>query len=187
MRLIREIALSHYRSARTLVFLSPRLDEMPSEILRLSAHFHPRLPNRDDIRSIVTEEARRYESQSGEKPRGDRQALDMLIMHLLGMEQDDVRRLVRQALRDDGAISADDVRRVLATKYEALGGAGTLAYEESKVRFDDVGGLARLKHWIALRRKPFLGGWRRRRPTQGHRAARRAGRRQEPGGARGGR
>ena len=43
-------------------------------------------------------------------------------MHLLGMEQDDVRRLVRQAMRDDGAIDADDVRRVLATKYEALGG-----------------------------------------------------------------
>ncbi len=158
MRLIREIALSHYRSARTLVFVSPRLEEMPSELLRLSAHFHPRLPNRDDIRAIVTEEARRYESQSGEKPRGDRQALEMLIMHLLGMEQDDVRRLVRQALRDDGAISSDDVRRVLATKYEALGGAGTLAYEESKVRFDDVGGLARLKHWIGLRRSPFLAG-----------------------------
>ncbi len=156
MRLTREIALSHYRSARTLVFLSPHLDEMPSELLRLSAHFHPRLPNRDDIRALVAEEARRYESQSGEKPRGDKQALEMLIMHLLGMEQDDVRRLVRQALRDDGTISADDVRRVLATKYEALGGAGTLAYEESKVRFDDVGGLARLKHWISLRRKPFL-------------------------------
>jgi SpoVK/Ycf46/Vps4 family AAA+-type ATPase len=80
----------------------------------------------------------------------------MLIMHLLGMEQDDVRRLVRQALRDDGAISQDDVRRVLATKYEALGGAASLAYEESKVKFDDVGGLARLKHWISLRRQPFL-------------------------------
>jgi len=138
------------------VFLSPRLDELPSEILRLSAHFHPRLPNRDDIRALVTEEAKRYESQSGEKPRGDRHALDMLIMHLLGMEQDDVRRLVRQALRDDGAISGDDVRRVLATKYEALGGAGTLAYEESKVRFNDVGGLAQLKHWVTLRRKPFI-------------------------------
>jgi ATP-dependent 26S proteasome regulatory subunit len=156
LRLIREIALSHYRSARTLVFVSPRLDEMPGELLRLSAHFRPRLPTRDDIRAIVAEEARRHESASGEKPRGDRQALDMLILHLLGMEQDDVRRLVRQALRDDGAIGHDDVRRVLATKYEALGGAATLAYEESKVRFADVGGLAALKHWIALRRRPFL-------------------------------
>jgi ATP-dependent 26S proteasome regulatory subunit len=156
LRLIREIALTHSRSARTLVFVSPRLEDMPPELLRLSAHFHPRLPNRDDIRAIVTEEARRYESQSGERPRGDRQALEMLVMHLLGMEQDDVRRLVRQALRDDGAIDREDVRRVLATKYEALGGAGTLAYEESKVRFADVGGLARLKHWIELRRRPFL-------------------------------
>jgi hypothetical protein len=156
MRLIREIALSHYRTARTLVFLSPRLDDLPSEILRLSAHFRPTLPDREAIRAIVTEEARRHEKQTGEKPRGDRKALDMLIMHLLGMEQDDVRRLVRQALRDDGTIDADDVRRALEIKYEALGGGGTLGYEQSTVRFDDVGGLARLKHWISLRRSPFL-------------------------------
>ena len=39
-------------SARTLVFLSPRLDEMPSEILRLSAHFRPVLPDRDAIRKV---------------------------------------------------------------------------------------------------------------------------------------
>ena len=62
MRLIREIALSHYRNARTLVFLSPRLDELPSEILRLSAHFRPVLPDRDAIRTIVSEEAKRHES-----------------------------------------------------------------------------------------------------------------------------
>ena len=156
MRLIREIALSHSKSARTLVFISPRLDELPSEVLRLAAHFHPQLPDRDAIRTLVNEEAKRYEQQTGERPRGDKHALEMLIMHLLGMDQDDVRRLVRQALRDDGAISQDDVRRVLATKYEALGGAASLAYDESKVKFDAVGGLARLKHWIALRRKPFL-------------------------------
>jgi ATP-dependent 26S proteasome regulatory subunit len=156
IRLIREIALSHYRSARTLVFVSPRLEELPSEVLRLSAHFHPKLPDRDAIRAIVMAEAKRHEQQTGEKPRGDRAALEMLIMHLLGMEQDDVRRLVRQALRDDGAIDANDVRRVLTTKYEALGGAAALGYEQSKVRFDDVGGLTRLKHWIGLRRAPFL-------------------------------
>ena len=112
MRLIREIALAHYKSARTLVFISPRLDDLPSEILRLSAHFRPTLPDREAIRAIVSAEAKRHEQQTGEKARGDRHALEMLIMHLLGMEQDDVRRLVRQALRDDGAINADDVRRV---------------------------------------------------------------------------
>jgi len=158
VRLLREIALSHYRCARTLVLLSPRLDELPSEVLRQSAHFRPRLPNREDIRAIIAEEARRYESQSGEKPRSDRHALQMLIMHLSGMDEDDVRRHVRQALRANGCIDGDDLRRVLATKHEALGGAATLAYEESGVRFDQVGGLAELKHWIELRRRPFLDG-----------------------------
>ena len=156
IRLIREIALSHYKTARTLVFLSPQLADLPSAILRLSAPFRPVLPDRDAIRAIVNTEAKRYEQQSGEKPRGDRQAIELLVMHLLGMEQEDVRRLVRQALRDDGAINAEDVKRVLAIKYAALGGAGTLGYEQSKVRFDDVGGLERLKHWVSLRQAPFL-------------------------------
>jgi SpoVK/Ycf46/Vps4 family AAA+-type ATPase len=136
--------------------LSPRLEDLPSSVLRLSAPFRPVLPDREGIRAIVHTEAKRYEQQSGEKPRGDRQAIELLIMHLLGMEQDDVRRLVRQALRVDGAINAEDVKRVLAIKYAALGGESTLGYEQSKVRFNDVGGLERLKHWISLRRAPFL-------------------------------
>ncbi len=162
MRLIREIALSHLpERAHAGLRESAPGRTCRRRLLRLSAHFHPRLPNRDDIRAIVTEEARRYESQSGEKPRGDRQALEMLIMHLLGMEQDDVRRLVRQALRDDGAINRR--RRAACTGDQVRGAraaAARSAYEESKVRFDDVGGLARLKHWIGLRRAPFLARWR---------------------------
>lgn len=155
VRLVREIALEHYRSARTLVFVSPRLDEVPSELLRLAAHFRPQLPTREDIRAILAEEAKLWHSQSGEKARGDRAAVEQLVLHLMGLEVEDVRRFVRQALRADGEINGDDLRRVLTTKHEALG-AGALGFEASKVRFEDVGGLARMKHWIALRRAPFL-------------------------------
>lgn len=156
VRLIREIALEHYRCARTLVFVSPRLEDMPSELLRLASHFRPALPTRDDIRAIISEEADLWHSQTGEKARGDRASVDQLVMHLTGLEFDDVRRLVRQALRGDGEINGHDIRRVLATKHAALGGAGVLGFEHSRTRFDDVGGLARLKHWIGLRRAPFL-------------------------------
>jgi hypothetical protein len=158
VRLIREIALEHYRCARTLVFVSPRLEDMPSELLRLAAHFRPALPTRDDIRAIINEEAELWRSQSGEKARGDRAAVEQLVMHLTGLEFEDVRRLVRQALRADGRIDGHDIRRVLATKHAALGGAGVLGFEHSRTRFDEVGGLAQLKHWIALRRAPFLDG-----------------------------
>ena len=155
-RLIREIAMDHAKCARTLVFVSPSLDSVPSELLRLAAHFRPRLPTRADILAIVAEEAQLYQSQSGDKVRGDRATADLLILHLMGLEFEDVRRLVRQALRTDGELNREDIRRVLATKHKALGGAGVLGFEQSEVKFDAVGGLARMKHWIALRRAPFL-------------------------------
>jgi hypothetical protein len=156
VRLIRETALEHHKTARTLVFVSPKLEDLPGELLRLAAHFRPQLPSREDIRAIFSEEAQLWNSQSGEKARGDRAIVEQITLHLMGMEQDDVRRLVRQALRADGEINADDLRRVLATKHEAMGGAGALGFETSKVRFDAVGGLAQLKHWVSLRRAPFM-------------------------------
>lgn len=156
VRLIREIAMDHAKCARTLVFISPALDEVPAELLRLAAHFKPKLPTRQDIKAILVEEAQLYHSQSGDKVRGDRATVDLLMMHLAGLEFDDVRRLVRQALRADGEINESDIRRVLATKHKALGGAGVLGFEQSTTTFDTMGGLARLKHWVSLRRAPFL-------------------------------
>lgn len=156
VRLIREIAMDHAKCARTLVFVSPAFEEVPTELLRLAGHFKPRLPTREDIRSIVINEAQLYQTQNGDKVRGDKRTVNLLIMHLLGLEFDDVRRLVRQALRADGEINKEDIRRILAIKHKALGGAGVLGFEESTVTFDAVGGLARLKHWTALRQKPFI-------------------------------
>jgi SpoVK/Ycf46/Vps4 family AAA+-type ATPase len=156
VRLIREIALEHHETGRTLVFVSPKLEGLPSELLRLAAHFRPRLPSREDIRAIVDQEAQLYHSQSGEKARAERSHLDQLVMHLMGLETEDVRRMVRQALRPDGRIDGDDVRRVLASKLSMLGGAEALGFETGSVRFGDVGGLEQLKRWVTLRRAPFL-------------------------------
>jgi hypothetical protein len=156
VRLIRETALEHYKTARTLVFVSPKFDDLPGELLRLAAHFRPHLPTRDDIRAIIRDEAQLWQSRSGEKPRGDRAVIEQITLHLMGLEQDDVRRLVRQAFRTDGELNAEDLRRILATKHEALGGTGALGFETSTVKFDQLGGLAKMKHWVTLRRVPFM-------------------------------
>ena len=148
--------MEHHETARTLVFVSPSLRNLPSELLRLAAHFRPQLPTRNDILTLITQEAQLYRSQSGKRAGADRTQIDLLVMHLMGLETEDVRRMVRQALRSGGRIDADDIRRVLASKLAMLGGAEALGFEPSKVRFQDVGGLDRLKHWIGMRRQPFL-------------------------------
>lgn len=156
LRLIREIAMEQHRTRRTLIFISPTLEGLPGEILRMAAHFRPALPDRDQIRDILREEATLHETRTGVKAKGERALVDRFVLHLVGLENEDVRRYVRQALRADGAINNTDLQRVLRTKYEALGKSGALAFVDNAITFDHLGGMNRLKEWISLRHQPFL-------------------------------
>lgn len=155
-RLIREMALEHYKTARTLIFVSPQL-ELPAELARMSARFTLSLPDAEGIRQIIREEADLWKNESEQPLRGEQDALEMLVRHLVGMGRDDARRLIRQAVRDDGMITAADVTRVLRFKHEALSEAGTLELELDNGCFADVAGQKHLKQWLELRRAVFLG------------------------------
>jgi SpoVK/Ycf46/Vps4 family AAA+-type ATPase len=156
VRLIKEIAQEYDRTQRTLVFVSHALD-LPGELQRLAARFELPLPNRTRIREIVVEEAKQSEIAGRGRLRGHTEALEALIDHLSGMCEDDVRRLLRQAIEDDGAITSDDVKRALRVKHETLGAGGLLEYELDCGSFTDVGGLQNLKRWLAVRRSAFAG------------------------------
>ena len=74
VRLIREIAQGYAQCARTLVFVSPKL-ELPPELHHLTARFEIALPDAARIRQIVSEEAKMWESRNGTKPKGDAEAI----------------------------------------------------------------------------------------------------------------
>lgn len=155
-RLIREMALEHHKTARTLIFVSPQL-ELPAELARMSARFRLSLPDAEGIRQIIREEADLWKKDSEQGLRGDKDALEMLVRHLVGMGRDDARRLIRQAIRDDGMITGEDVARALRFKHEALSEVGTLELELDNGSFAEVAGQRHLKHWLELRRTAFTG------------------------------
>lgn len=154
-RLVKEIARDYHKVPRTLVFVGPRLD-LPPDLRRLSARFDLKLADADAIRRVLREEAALWRAEGGGELRGDADATRMLVQHLAGMPVDDARRLVRQAIRDDGLLNHADVARVLKLKHEALGAAGVLSLELDTGRFEDIGGQASLKRWLQLRRPAFL-------------------------------
>ncbi|CAG0931087.1 MAG: ATP-dependent zinc metalloprotease FtsH [Rhodocyclaceae bacterium] len=156
-RLIREIAMEYGKSARTLVFISPRLDLDP-ELSRMSARFQLSVPDLAAIQKLLREEMQLWQQQGGGEPvRGEKEALQLLARHLTGMALDDARRLARQAIRDDGLITHGDVERVLRYKYDALGAGSMLSLELDTASFAQVGGVKKLKHWLDLRRAVFVG------------------------------
>ena len=156
-RFVREIAQGHSRCARTLVLVGARID-LPTEIQRMSATFALALPAAADIRKIFREEIELWIAQhDGRKPGGDPEAAETLVQHLVGMYQDDARRLIRQALRLDGRVTWDDVAVALKQKHHALESGGALQLQTEIEKFTAVGGQVRLKHWLDRRREAFVG------------------------------
>ena len=140
VRLIKEIAQDYYKTQRTLVFLAQSI-EMPADLQRMSARFSLPLPTTEEIRDLVRQEAQLWEREIGHPIKGQQQAFELLVQHLSGMCLDDAQRLVRQAIRDDNAITMDDVHRVLRFKRESMGDGGLLEFEMDTGTLADVGGL----------------------------------------------
>jgi hypothetical protein len=91
------------------------------------------------VKKIIKEEAELYMYQQETNLTADRAAYDMLVQHLVGLSREDARRLIRQSIEHEGAITMEDVARVLRIKHESLGQGGTLHMVTDVARLDASG------------------------------------------------
>ncbi len=181
VRLLKEIAQGYAAHPRTLVLVSHAL-EIPPEVRHLCVRFDLRLPDRNRILGLIREEAQAWKQARAGGVRAAREAIEQLAHNLLGVTESDARRLIRNAIRNDGAITLEDVAEVKRAKYELLSPGGLISFEYDTRSFAEVAGLANLKAWVERRRAPFLDPARHRGFPPRHPALRRPGRGQEPGG-----
>jgi hypothetical protein len=87
----------------------------------------------------------------------DERSLVLLVENLAGLSVADTERLARQAVLDDGALASSDLPAIMEAKYSLLNRNGVLGYEHDTARYADVGGLRRIKEWLAQRRSAFDG------------------------------
>ena len=90
-------------------------------------------------------------------PRIDVKVVEKLVDNLAGLPLHDVESLTRQAIFNDGALTEDDMRPLMAAKYQLLNRGGTLSFEADTARFAEVGGLKNLRRWIQQRKAAFDG------------------------------
>ncbi|MEN3110369.1 AAA family ATPase [Uliginosibacterium paludis] len=155
-RLMREIAFGHAERSRTLVLIGPRIT-LPPEIARHAIFLSLSLPDATRIRAIFAEEIELFaRSREGRKVQGEQAAADLLVQHLVGLNEEDVRRLLRLAIRDDAAITRADVARVIQVKREMCA-ESALEIEFTAGDLAAVGGMPHLKRWLTLRKAAFSG------------------------------
>ena len=156
VRLLKEIALQHAQTPHTIVLVS-HASEYPEELRKFIGRFSPALPDAEAIREIVQEEARQYSNDNnGQRVRASREAVERLVNNLSGLTAWDVRRLARQIIHADGAITDSDLPAVMRAKYELLDRGGALAFTYDTARFSEVGGMHNLKRWVQRRQRAFM-------------------------------
>lgn len=156
VRLLKDIALNYSQLQHTLVLVSHDL-QIPPELQHYCARFSMSLPDDAQLMAIVREEASLWsKDNAGAKLKTDHATLKKLIKNLAGLTRQDARRLARGAIRDDGAITEDDLPEVNKAKFELIDMDGVLSFEYDTEKFSSVGGLNNLKDWVKQRESIFL-------------------------------
>jgi hypothetical protein len=156
VRLLKDICQGYDRTARTIVLISAEI-ALPRELEHLAARFRLAFPGRDERRAIIEKVAAHWTRTHSGKVRTDRKSLELLVENLAGLSVSDTERLARKAILDDGALLPSDLPAVMQAKYELLNRGGVLSFEYDTAHFADLGGMARLKEWLKLRRPAFDG------------------------------
>lgn len=155
VRALKEIAL-YSDEHITLILLSHELS-LPAEIHRYSTRFTLNFPSESKIRQIVLDEVRQWQQKNtGRRVNVDAKTLGLLTSNLRGLTESDVKRLARGAIVHDGAITVSDVEDVNKSKFELMNMNNILTFEYDTAQFAQVGGLKKLKRWLAERQSAFI-------------------------------
>lgn len=158
VRHLKDFALTYPRHYSHAVLVGHTL-AMPEELRPFTGHFRLPLPSLEELRHIVCETAAEWGAQHGRKEVATtNKALDLLVRNLGGLTATDARRLALKAIDDDGAITDSDLAEVMRAKYELLGRESPLSFEYETAKFSEIGGMARLRQWLEVRKSFFTGG-----------------------------
>jgi len=156
VRYIKEIAMAFDGGRNKLVLISHKIN-MPMSLNHSVARFDLSLPDEKALINIVNEEAINWQKQTGQKVSVDKKAVSRIVSNLKGLTFKDSRRLIRNAIVDDDAITESDIDAVMKAKYQLLNRDDVISYEFDTARFGDVGGMKKLKTWLHQREKVFHG------------------------------
>ena len=156
VRLLKDICIRYDKVARQIVMVSHTV-ELPRELESFSARFDLALPTADERKKIVKGVATKYAAENpGLQVQVDPKAYKLLIRNLAGLPVRDTEQLARNAIYHDGAITKSDLPAVMQAKYDLLNRGGIMQFEYDTAKFNDVGGLEKLKHWLAQRKPAFM-------------------------------
>ncbi len=155
LRALRELLVRARVRGRTVILIDHN-DEPPSVIGAYAHRLELSLPDEAELESLVVQTLRQMNQQRKIDIRLTRQDFDVIIKNLRGLSRRQAQRIIIDIVSEDRKLDARDVNRLLAQKRQALQIAGVLEYVQTPVDLTEIGGLARLKRWLEIRRLALM-------------------------------
>lgn len=155
MRALRELI---HKAGNTggIVVLIDHDTEPPSIIKAHAATVELPLPDREIIEQVIKSTLRSAHRELKTKGLAieaeiGRTDFNTIVRNLQGLSRRQISQIVRDVVIDDRKLSAEDLNRILTLKRNLLRGVGVLEAIEAPVNLEDIGGLTKLKSWLASR------------------------------------
>ncbi|MEC4889079.1 MAG: AAA family ATPase [Nitrospira sp.] len=168
-RQLREVAAAYSRSRATCVITGEPI-ALPPDLERLAVRYRLSLPDQDELDAMlghVLQSLDRHRLQG--RPRSTTLAHSMasaltgardmppplppqeraaILRALKGMTLHQARQVITQCVVDDGALTADDVQKILDRKVQAVKDGGLLEYYPLEDNRFELGGFGNLQRWL---------------------------------------
>ena len=125
-------------------------EDLPPGVASCATRFEIAFPDERELESIVRQTVRRVKDEHDVEVTLTKSDLDAVVRNLAGLDRRQARQVILDVICDDRRFDSSDVPRILARKRKAVG-AGPLEYVEAPVSLDEIGGLRKLKDWLAAR------------------------------------
>ena len=150
LRILRD-TIVHFRKTGSQLVLIDHNAELPPVIAAEATSMEISLPDEQELEEIVRDTLRRFHQEQRLEVDITRTQLRTVIRNLRGLTRRQAEQIILDTVADDKRFDASDINHILAAKRRALRSSGLLEYIEAPVDLSEIGGLARLKEWLAQR------------------------------------
>ncbi|MFQ5411488.1 MAG: AAA family ATPase [Phycisphaerae bacterium] len=154
LRLLRDL-IEHCRTdgGRLLLFDTDRT--LPPVIDSVATRFEIMLPDADEIEHIVRNTLRTANARHHIQVDISRRAFQTILRNLGGLNRRQIEQIITETIAEDYRFDAEDVHTVLTRKRQMLHSGGLLEFIETPAELSAIGGMNRLKKWLAARENVF--------------------------------
>ena len=132
----------------TVFLVSPML-VLPQEIEKMITILDIPFPDSDEVSQIIADYEKSFNIQIGETVRND------LVISFKGLTEFEIRQILNYTYQQSGQFDTASVKLVLREKEQIIKKSGIIEIFTANSNMDDIGGLEKLKAYLANKNKVF--------------------------------